>query len=71
MELDDIGFYSLILSNVDTTCQSPVLICECIWGFCVSESNMLIAFAALTEILPPPSSLRVLRTSFTVFLIFI
>jgi len=52
-----------MLSSVDTTCHSMVRMCDCICGLWVAESSKLIAFAALTEMLPDFSSLSAIKTS--------
>lgn len=62
--------YSLILSNVETTCHNKVRIWDCICGFWVTLSSILIVFAALTEIDPFFSSFIPVRISLTIFRIF-
>lgn len=53
-----------MLSSVDTTCQSIVRMCDCIWGLWVALSSRLMALAARTDTLPPFSSLSARSTSF-------
>jgi len=62
--------YSLMLSNVETTCHNNVRMWDCICGFWVTLSNMLIVFAALTEIDPFFSSFIPVKISLTIFRIF-
>ena len=65
-----ISFYSLMLSRVETTCHSSVRMWDCICGFWVTLSSILMVFAALTEIDPFFSSFIPVKISLTIFRIF-
>jgi len=62
--------YSLILSRVETTCHNNVRMWDCICGFWVTLSNILMVFAALTEMDPLFSSFIPVKISLTIFRIF-